>query len=130
MFLIHTIDDGRVPPLEYLPAGAITPKLGLALGGSGGVLAVCSGANKPLYLSMTERGAAVTSGTSIPVMRVAPDVVFETVWSESAAERKLGDRVTLASDGLRVTATTTNGVAEIVGMDGTGAGDKVRVRFS
>ena len=130
MFLIHSIDDGRVPPLEYLPAGAITPKLGLALGVSSGVLAVCSGANRPLYISMTERGAAVSSGTRIPVMRVAPDVVFETVWSESAASRKLGEKVTLASDGLRVTATTTNGVAEVVGVEGTSAGDKVRVRFS
>ena len=42
---------------------------------------------------------------------------------------KLGDKVTLHTDGLQVTATTASGVAEVVGMDGTAAGDRVRVRF-
>ena len=27
-FKIHSIDDNRVPGIEYLPAGAITPKVG------------------------------------------------------------------------------------------------------
>ena len=37
--------------------------------------------------------------------------------------------MTLHTDGLQVTATKTNGVAEVVGMDGTAASDRVRVRF-
>ena len=30
-FMIHSTDDGRVVPIEYLPASAITPKIGMAL---------------------------------------------------------------------------------------------------
>jgi hypothetical protein len=31
MFTVYSTDDGRNLPVEYLPAGAITPKLGMAL---------------------------------------------------------------------------------------------------
>ena len=129
MFLIHSIDDGRNAPLEYLPAGAITPKVGLALSQSSGLLAVASGSTRPSYICMTQRAAAVPSGTVIPVIRVDGDIVFETVFSASASSIKLGDKVTVASDGLRVTATKTDGVAEVVSMDGTASGSTVRVRF-
>ena len=129
MFLIHSIDDGHDAPLAYLPAGAITPKVGLALTQSSGLLAVASGTTKPSYICMTQRAAAVTSGTVIPVIRVGGDMIFETVFSTSASSIKLGDKVTIASDGLRVTATTTSGVAEVVGMDGSASGSTVRVRF-
>ena len=30
-FKLHVVDGGLVPGMEYLPAGAITPKAGLAL---------------------------------------------------------------------------------------------------
>ncbi len=129
MFLIHSIDDGRNAPLEQLPAGAITPKVGLALTQTDGLLAVASGTTKPSYICMAQRAAAVTSGTVIPVIRVGSDMIFETVFSASASSIKLGNKVTIASDGLRVTATTTSGVAEVVGMDGTASGSTVRVRF-
>jgi len=42
---------------------------------------------------------------------------------------KPGNKVTIHTDGMQVTATTEGGVAEIVAMDGTAAGDKCRVRF-
>ena len=129
MFLIHSIDDGRNAPLEQLPAGAITPKVGLALTQTDGLLAVASGTTKPSYICMAQRAAAVASGTVIPVIRVGSDMIFETVFSASASSIKLGNKVTIASDGLRVTATTTSGVAEVVGMDGSASGSTVRVRF-
>ena len=129
MFLIHSIDDGRNAPLEQLPAGAITPKVWLALTQTDGLLAVASGTTKPSYICMAQRAAAVASGTVIPVIRVGSDMIFETVFSASASSIKLGNKVTIASDGLRVTATTTSGVAEVVGMDGSASGSTVRVRF-
>ncbi|MBQ2634698.1 MAG: hypothetical protein IJF88_09015 [Oscillospiraceae bacterium] len=129
MFLIHSIDDGRNAPLEQLPAGAITPKVGLALTQTDGLLAVASGTTKPSYICMAQRAAAVASGTVIPVIRVGSDMIFETVFSASASSIKLGNKVTIASDGLRVTATTSSGVAEVVGMDGSASGSTVRVRF-
>lgn len=128
-FLIQQVDGGRVPGIEYLPCGAITPKVGMALIQSGGNLAIATGTNAPTYVSMIEKEAACVAGDIIPVMRVLPDMTFETIFSAAASAVKLGDKVTLHTDGLKVTATTTSGVAEVVGMDGTEAGGKVRVRF-
>ena len=61
--------------------------------------------------------------------RVNSDMVLETTASADMAAVKQGDKVTLSEDGMEVTATTANGVAEIVSMDGTAAGSCVRVRF-
>ena len=41
-FKIHKIDDGRIPGIEYLPCGAITPKVGMALVQSAGNLAIAT----------------------------------------------------------------------------------------
>ena len=131
MFLLHSTDDGRIPSLEYLPCSAITPKVGMALVQSSGNLAIAAGTTKPTYISMTERDAALTAGDIIPVFRVDPDMVFETSFSASAEDAKLGQKVTLhASNGGQVTATTTGGVAEVVYMEGTASGSMCRVRFA
>ena len=129
MFRIHSTNDGRVPPIEYLPAGAITPKVGMALVQSSGNLALASGTAKPTYISMCERETALTAGDLIPVIRVEDGMIFGTELSAAGTSLKLGSKVTIATDGLRVTATTTDGVAEIVGMHGTAIGDEVLVRF-
>lgn len=128
-FLIHSTDDGHALPWEYLPAGAITPKVGMALTQSSGNLALASGTTAPTYISMTERDTACTAGDLIPVVRVQKDTVYETTLAASGASLKVGDRVTLHTDGMQVTATTTSGVAEIVEIIGTAIGGKVRVRF-
>lgn len=130
-FKIHSIDGGRVPGTEYLPCSAITPKVGMALiQNSDGNLAIATGANAPTYISMCERETACTAGDIIPVIRVNGDMILETSFSAAATAVKLGQKVTLhASSGLQVTATTTNGVAEVVYMDGTASGSMCRVRF-
>lgn len=130
MFLIHSIEGGRSCGLEYLPCGAITPKVGLALTQSGGNLAIATGATKPTYICMCEKETACTAGDIIPVMRVLPDMVLETTISAAATSIKLGNKVTLHTNGLQVTATTTDGVAEVVYMEDTAAGSVVRVRFN
>lgn len=128
-FKIHQVDGGRVPGIEYLPCSAIAPKVGMALTQTEGKLAAASGKNAPTYISMCEREAACQDGELIPVMRVLPDMVFETIFQAAASAVKLGDKVTLHTDGLQVTATTTDGVAEVVWMEGTDAGAACRVRF-
>ena len=127
-FYIQQVDGGRNPGHEYLPAGAIVPKAGMALTMTGGKLAVASGAAVPRYISMIEKGEALTDGDIIPVMRVLPDMIFETTFQAAASAVAPGAKVTLHTDGLQVTATT-GGAAEVVSMDGTAAGSKVRVRF-
>lgn len=129
-FLLHSIDgSAKIPGIEYLPCGAITPKVGLALTQSSGNLAIATGTTAPTYISLVERSAAVSAGTIIPVMRVNKDMIFETTFSASASGVDLGDKVTIASDGLRVTATESSGVAEVVWKAGSASGDKCRVRF-
>lgn len=129
-FKIHTTADGRATGIEYLPAGAITPKVGMALYQTGGNLAIASGTTKPTYISMCERETALTVGEVIPVIRVYDDIIYETTLSAAGTSLKRGDKVTIATGGEQVTATTTDGVAEIVTIEDTAAGGKVRVRFA
>ena len=128
-FLIHSVDDGHVPAWEYLPCAAITPKIGMALAFSSGNLTTATGTTKPEYISMIDKSAACTAGDLIPVVRAAGDIVFETVSSASMASIHPGDKVTIASDGLRVTATTTSGVAEVMEILDSASGGAVRIRF-
>ena len=129
MFTVYSTDDGRNLPVEYLPAGAITPKLGMALVQSGGNLALCSGAKAPTYISMITKEIACVAGDIIPVVRVTPGVIWKTMSSAAMTSIKLGDKVTVDSTGLKVTATTESGVAEVVYIEDTAAGGCVHVRF-
>ena len=81
---------------------------------------------------MKDADAAVTAGTIIPVVRVDKDRIYETTNSAAFSSAKIGQKVTLHTDGLQVTATTASGVAEIVDFDDkakSGAGGTVHVRF-
>ena len=130
MFLNIKTDDGHVAPFEQFPCSAITPKRGMAMLLSSGKLAIATGTNKPEFICVEEHGAAVSAGTPVTVVRVDHDTEYETTISAAGGSLNIGDKVTLhASSGLQVTATTTNGVAEIVAMDGTASGSTVRVRF-
>ena len=127
-FMIHSTDDGRVPATEYLPAGAITPKAGMALTQTGGLLVSAVGATAPSYIAMCERETACEAGENIPVIRVNGDIIFETAFSADADSVALGDKVTVSADGLSVTATA-GGPAEGVYIDCTEKGSMCRVRF-
>ena len=129
-FIPHSNSDGRVQPWEYLPAtGSTAPSIGLALVLSSGKLAKASGTTKPTYICMREEAAAVAAGTLIPVIKVEPDIVFECTNSASLSGVGIGAKVTLHTDGMQVTGTTTGGVATIVDKDGDAVGSRVLVRF-
>jgi len=129
MFLNVKNDDGHVAPFMELPCSAITPKNGMAMVLSEGKLAIASGTAKPEFICVEEHANAVTAGDLVTVVRVEADTDYETVFSAAATGRVPGEKVTIASDGLRVTGTSTNGVAEIVYAEGTASGDTVVVRF-
>lgn len=129
-FKIHSYDgSNRIAGIEYHPASAITPKIGTALVLKDGQLAVASGTTKPTYLSMCEKDSACAAGDIIPVIRVQDDIIYETSFSVAAASVKLGDKLTISTDGEQVTATTTGGVAEVVYIDDAAKDGIVRVRF-
>lgn len=129
MFLNIKTDDGHVAPFEKLPCSAITPKNGMAMVLSSGKLAIASGTTKPEFICVEEHDAAVAADTLVTVVRVDHDTVYQTTLSAAGTSLNLGDKVTIATDGLRVTATKTDGVAEIVYMDDTATGSMVHVRF-
>ena len=129
-FKVFKTDDGRDLPIEYLPCSAIAPAAGMALKITSGNLAKCGATDMPLYISVQEEAAAVTAGDLIAVVRVQPDIIFETTSSAAMTSIVMGDKVQLNANALQVTATKTTGVAEIIDMEGTAAGDRVFVRFS
>ena len=129
MFLNIKTDDGHVAPFEKLPCSAITPKNGMAMVLSSGKLAIASGTTKPEFICVEEHDAAVAADTLVTVVRVDHDTVYQTTLSAAGTSLNLGDKVTIATDGLRVTATKTDGVAEIVYMDDTASGSMIHVRF-
>lgn len=130
MFLIHTVEGGHIPAFKYLPAGAITPKVGLALTQSSGNLTMATGTTKPSYICMLEKSSALTAGDIIPVIEVTPEIIFETTCSASFSSIKKGDKVTIHTDAAQVTNTKTGGVATVVAGDGGASGEKVLVRFA
>ena len=64
------------------------------------------------------------------MVRADAGIIFETTFSAAASSVKVGSKVTLSADGLQVTGTTTDGVAEVVEMLGNTADSTVRVRFA
>lgn len=130
-FKVYSTDDGRVMALEYKEASAFQPSVGMALSvNASGQLAKCAATSVPTYISAVEAGATLATGTLIPVLRVQPDIIFETQNSAAFTSVKVGQKVTIDADGLRVTATTTSGVAEVVHMEDTAVGSEIRVRFN
>lgn len=130
-FIPYSTEDGRKQPWEYLPAtGSTKPDIGLALVLSSGKLAKCTGTTKPTYICMAEYPAAVTAGTLLPVIAVQPDMIFEVKNQASLNGVNIGQAVTIHSDGLQITATTSSGVATIVEKTpGTGTGNPTLVKF-
>jgi hypothetical protein len=125
MFVLHRQDLGLAVPTEYLPATADeTISRGEALVLSSGTLTKCGATAKPAYIAVGPK-----DGGLVPVVKAHEYLLFATELSADGAALHIGDAVTLAADGLRVTATTDSGVAAIASMDGTGVGDTVTVRF-
>ena len=99
----------------------------MALTLTSGKLAKCTGATRPDYISMY--GGTVAAGDVIPCIRVHEETIFETEWSAANTAAAVGQMVTIDTTGSKATATTTNGVFEVVAFKGTAIGDTVRGRF-
>lgn len=128
MFLLKSVQDGHVPPFLYMPSGNFVPKAGLALALENGTLKIAADDTKPMYICMQESMQA-KPGELIPVVLSTPDIFFQVILDTDLTGVNPGDKVTLSADGLNITATKTNGVAQIVSIPGTNAGSGVTVRF-
>lgn len=120
---------GHNPPaVEYLPAGAITPKFGMAvaLNPSTGYLAASA---KPTHISVMEASAALTAGTIIPVIRISDNIVFESTL-DGTTTLKAGALADVDSTGMLIDGDgSTNKVFLIEVLEGAAQGSKVRGRF-
>lgn len=120
-----------VTPWEYLPAGAITPKVGmlLELDTSTGQLKVCS-QGIPQYISMAEHSSAVSAGTIIPVIKIEKDTVYETQLDGNVSSLPLGTLADIDTTGLLLDGdASTDDVFRVEYVGGLTAGSTVRGKF-
>lgn len=128
-FAPYDYKNGHPDPWVYMETSAIGAiHVGTALVLSNGKLAKCTGTSQPDYISMYD--GTVASGDIIPVIKVTENTRFLTTFAASATSIKVGNRVTIHTDGEQVTATTTGGVAQVDEIRGAGAsGSEVIVFF-
>ena len=132
MFKLVKIENGRqnVPEPEYLDVkSGEAVEIGEALVLSSGVLTKCGATAAPQYIAM---GAVAGSATKreIAACRVEKNQVFEVPVSAAPTALVPGAKVTLHTDAMQVTATTSDGVVTVVALNGaTKAGDLITVRI-
>lgn len=112
------IEGGRINVYEpqILPVGATAVVSGQALTLSAGKLVKATG--KPTFVALAD-GVA---GAEIPVGRVESNQVYAVAPVSGVA---VGTKYALTTDGTGITASTTDGVAEVVYADAS----TVHVRF-
>lgn len=132
MFYLTKIENARmnVPEPEYLEVtDDEAVEYGEALVLSSGKLTKCGATTAPEFIAMASVGED-DEKRRIAVCRVETNQVWEVPITAAPTSLNVGDKVTLYTDGLQVTATTTSGVVTIVDLNGaTAAGDKVVVRI-
>lgn len=127
-FIPYDYKAGGPDPWEYMEASGLAKvQEGLALTVTSGKLAKCGATTKPSYICMYN--GTVLSGDVIPVIRVNEDTRYCTTFAVTPTGVTVGAKLTLHTDGMQVTATTSSGVAEVCEIRGTEAGDEVIVRF-
>lgn len=128
MFSLFKSNEGTVPVIKELPVAAATYKIGDALSIVNGLLTKATGSTKPTHIS-----AGIGTKASNDLLAVNPifeGYEFETTFAESGTSLKVGAKVTIHTDAAQVTAATSDGIAEIVTIEGGGAsGSKVVVKF-
>lgn len=132
MFKLIKIENGRqnVPEPEYLDVAASEAvAIGEALVLTAGKLTKCGPTATPTHISMGEVSASAAK-RNIAACRVEPNQIYEVACSAVPTALVPGDKVTLTTDALGVTATKDSGVAKVIALNGAAvAGDKITVRF-
>lgn len=83
-----------------------------------------------MFICGADYVAPASGNLPIPVYRIQPNMVFRVKSYANNSSGVIGTLVTLHTDELQVTATTTNGVFEIIDLLGDGAaGTEILGRF-
>jgi len=132
MFRLLKIENARmnVPEPVYLDVKASEAvEEGEALVLTSGKLTKCGATATPEYIAMAAKAATDTART-IPACRVESNQVYAVPVTAAPTSLVAGSKVTLYTDGLQVTATTTDGVVTVVDTNGAKAiGDEIIVRI-
>ena len=132
MFKLLKIENARmnVPEPVYLDVTAgESVEIGEALVLTDGKLTKCGATATPQYIAMGVKDAN-DEKRSIPACRVEKNQVYAVPVTAAPTALKIGDKVTLHTDGLQVTVTTTAGVVTVESVNGaTAAGDEIIVRI-
>ena len=132
MFKLIRIENGRenVPSPVFHEAAAEAISVGEALVLNGaGKLTKCGATAKPTHIAMGQMSASAAS-RKIAACRVEPNQVYEVPVTAAPTSLVPGAKVTIHTDGLQVTATTTDGVVTVESVNGaTKAGDTIVVRI-
>lgn len=129
MFMLSRMLVGNTPPIVYMqPTDGETYQVGEALKLASGKVTLCSGAVAPSHVCV----GPIDDNGVVPCVGVQKYMEFETTLGVAPADSAtvgVGDKVTLHTDGMQVTATKTSGVAEVTGIDGQTVGSRVTVKF-
>lgn len=116
-------------PFEYEQmTNSEAASLGEALKMASGRLTKCDATDKPQFIAAAS-AVGTNPGAVIPVWRVDALQEWTTQSMATIGATLIGAKVTLHTDGLLVTATTTSGVFEISETDGATTTSNVRGRF-
>ena len=132
MFRLIKIENARmnVPePVFHEVTASEAVQLGEALVLTSGKLTKCGATAKPEFIAMADC-AADAANRLIPVARVEANQLYEVPVTAAPTSLVEGDKVTLHTDGMQVTATTTSGVVTVESLNGAAAaGDTIVVRI-
>ncbi len=106
-------------PHKYLPGtdGEAYTR-GQALIESSGTLTLCPATTVAQYICQKDVAAATPANQNIPVSVIRETDEISVKSTATVAATLIGSKVTLHTDGLSVTATTTSGVFRIKETDG------------
>lgn len=130
MFFIFQDDYNTSPQLDYAAATANESYVpGELLKIASGKVTKAAGTDAPVYLSNGVLSNA-KDGDQLQVIRLHRNHKLKTTLSAAGTSLVVGNKVTIGTDGLQATATTTGGVLEIVDIIDSAAGGEVIVRVA
>jgi 3D (Asp-Asp-Asp) domain-containing protein len=116
-------------PEFYEAAASEEIKNGEALVITNGKLTKCGATTLPQFVAMTDLAKDATK-RRIPCARTDENQLWRVPVSADPTNLKPGDKITLDTDALTVTATTASGVVTVEDLGGAAkAGDEIYVRI-
>lgn len=115
------------PVVKEMPAAAATYNVGDALAlDASGYVAKATGTTAPTYIAFG--AGTLEAGEILAVHPVEAGDIYETTFSADGSALKAGAKVTIATNGAQVTATTSGGIATLLG-NGVASGKAIEVKF-